>query len=55
MRWKISLLAAYARTEDAARARAAGFQLHLAKPVELGVLAQAVASVRRRAQESGTG
>jgi len=35
-------LTAYARAEDAARARAAGFDLHLAKPVEPATLVQSV-------------
>jgi PAS domain S-box-containing protein len=38
-------LTAYARPEDAARARAAGFQLHLSKPVEPVALARAVRSL----------
>lgn len=36
-------LTAYARPEDRARALAAGFQAHLSKPVESGVLVEAVA------------
>ncbi len=37
-------LTAYARTEDAARARAAGFQEHLTKPVDLNAL---LSTIRR--------
>jgi CheY-like chemotaxis protein len=36
-------LTAYAHAEDGRRALAAGFQLHVAKPVEPGALARAVA------------
>jgi CheY-like chemotaxis protein len=38
-------LTAYARAEDAQRAFAAGYQMHLAKPVELGQLATIVANL----------
>jgi len=38
-------LTAYARQEDADDALAAGFQLHLAKPVDEGQLIDAVASL----------
>ena len=38
-------LTAYARNEDRMRALAAGFQMHLAKPVEPGALATAIASL----------
>jgi PAS domain S-box-containing protein len=38
-------LTAYARTEDRNRALAAGFQMHLAKPVEPAALATAIASL----------
>jgi CheY-like chemotaxis protein len=38
-------LTAYARTEDARRALAAGYQMHIPKPVEPGQLAAAVASL----------
>lgn len=41
-------LTAYAAEEDHERTLAAGFQLHLAKPVEPEELAQAVASLLRR-------
>jgi signal transduction histidine kinase/ActR/RegA family two-component response regulator len=40
-------LTAYARHEDADEARAAGFQLHLPKPVDAGRLIDAVATVLR--------
>ncbi|HVL36343.1 MAG TPA: ATP-binding protein [Burkholderiales bacterium] len=42
-------LSAYARTEDRVQAVRAGFQLHLAKPVEPAELIAMVASVARRA------
>jgi CheY-like chemotaxis protein len=38
-------LTAYARAEDTRRALAAGYQMHIPKPVELGRLAAAVASL----------
>jgi CheY-like chemotaxis protein len=38
-------LTAFARREDAEEARAAGFQLHLAKPVDAGRLVDAVAQL----------
>jgi CheY-like chemotaxis protein len=41
-------LTAYARAEDRARALAAGFQAHLAKPIEPAELAAAVASLAGR-------
>jgi signal transduction histidine kinase len=41
-------LTAYARAEDRARALAAGFTAHVAKPVEPAALAAAVASAARR-------
>ena len=41
-------LTAYARAEDRARVLAAGFQRHVAKPVEPSSLARAVASLARR-------
>jgi PAS domain S-box-containing protein len=41
-------LTAYARGEDVQRAFAAGYQLHLAKPVEPGQLASVVANLRDR-------
>lgn len=41
-------LTAYARSEDAERARRAGYQEHLAKPVEEGRLVEAVSTWSRR-------
>ena len=41
-------LTAYARHEDADEARAAGFQIHLAKPVDAGRLIDAVATLLQR-------
>ena len=41
-------LTAYARTEDRRRAILAGFQAHLAKPVESGELLAIVASLAKR-------
>jgi len=41
-------LTAYAREEDRARILAAGFQRHVAKPVEPSSLAMAVATLARR-------
>jgi CheY-like chemotaxis protein len=38
-------LTAFARREDADEARAAGFQIHLPKPVDAGRLIEAVASL----------
>lgn len=43
-------LSAYARVEDRTRALAAGFQLHLAKPVNLPELTAAVASLTGRTE-----
>jgi signal transduction histidine kinase/ActR/RegA family two-component response regulator len=40
-------LTAYARHEDAAEARAAGFQVHLPKPIDAGRLVDAVATLLR--------
>ena len=40
-------LTAYARHEDAEAARAAGFELHMAKPVDAGRLVEAVAALLR--------
>jgi signal transduction histidine kinase/ActR/RegA family two-component response regulator len=40
-------LTAYARREDADEARAAGFQIHLPKPVDAGRLVDAIASLLR--------
>ena len=42
-------LTAYARAMDARRALEAGYQTHVAKPVEPGELATAVASLAGRA------
>jgi PAS domain S-box-containing protein len=41
-------LTAYASRDDAARAFRAGFQAHLAKPVDPGLLAQTIAAVARK-------
>jgi CheY-like chemotaxis protein len=41
-------LTAYARREDADEARAAGFQIHLAKPIDTGRLIDAVATLFER-------
>jgi signal transduction histidine kinase len=41
-------LTAYARREDADEAFAAGFQMHLPKPVDAGLLVEAVATLLRR-------
>ena len=38
-------LTAYRQTEDADEARAAGFQIHLSKPVDAGRLVDAVAAL----------
>jgi CheY-like chemotaxis protein len=40
-------LTAFARREDAEEARAAGFQIHLPKPVDAGLLVDAVAQLLR--------
>jgi PAS domain S-box-containing protein len=45
-------LTAYARDTDARNARAAGYQAHLAKPVDLTVLASAVAELARMRKAS---
>jgi CheY-like chemotaxis protein len=45
-------LTAYARGEDAQRAFAAGYQVHVAKPVEPGNLATVVADLRGRTAET---
>jgi CheY-like chemotaxis protein len=45
-------LTAYARPEDAARAREAGFQMHLSKPVEPDQLVRAVAHLAGRSAAS---
>jgi hypothetical protein len=44
-------LTAYARPEDAARAREAGFQMHLSKPVEPYELVRVVALLAGRQKE----
>jgi CheY-like chemotaxis protein len=41
-------LTAFARSEDRTRALRAGFEMHLAKPVDPGELVQSVASLARR-------
>jgi CheY-like chemotaxis protein len=49
-------LTAFARAEDAARARAAGYDLHLAKPVEPARLFAAVGALlaeKRKAAKAG--
>jgi signal transduction histidine kinase len=43
-------LTAFARQEDAAEAHAAGFQLHLPKPIDAGRLVDAVVNLVRRAR-----
>ncbi|MGE5360005.1 MAG: ATP-binding protein [Bacteroidales bacterium] len=43
-------LTAYARREDAARAIASGYQVHLAKPIDEEALVEAVAALAGRAQ-----
>ncbi len=45
-------LTAYARREDAQRAFAAGYQLHIAKPIEPAELASVVANLGGRSVES---
>jgi CheY-like chemotaxis protein len=40
-------LTAFASKKDASRAREAGFQMHLAKPMDPAVLVQAIASLAR--------
>jgi CheY-like chemotaxis protein len=46
-------LTAYAREEDRRRAFRAGFQMHLAKPVEPGELTAVVASFSGRTEDAG--
>jgi CheY-like chemotaxis protein len=46
-------LTAFARPEDRSRALAAGFQLHLAKPVEQAELLAAVASLTSKLPRDG--
>jgi len=48
-------LSAYARREDRERALAAGFQAHIAKPVEPGEIAAAVARLATGADFAATG
>ena len=43
---------AFARSEDAARSLAAGFQLHLSKPVDQDELIASVASIAHRAVDA---
>jgi CheY-like chemotaxis protein len=47
-------LTAYARPEDAARAREAGFQMHLSKPVEPYELVKLVAQLAQLAGRKAT-
>ena len=47
-------LTAYARSEDAQRALAAGYQMHVAKPVEPAQLAPVVANLGGRTVQPGT-
>ena len=44
-------LTGYASAEDAARARAAGFQTHMPKPINLAELVAGVANLAKRAEE----
>jgi CheY-like chemotaxis protein len=44
-------LTAYARSEDARRALAAGYQMHLPKPVDSDLLAAAIVSLVRGGNE----
>jgi PAS domain S-box-containing protein len=47
-------LTAYASADDAKRAHLAGFQAHLAKPVDAGALTTAIASLARRPSGGGS-
>ena len=47
-------ITAYAKTEDRERALAAGFQIYLAKPVELNELISVVNKAARREFDNGT-
>jgi CheY-like chemotaxis protein len=47
-------ITAYAKAEDRERALAAGFQIYLAKPVELNELISVVAKAARREFDNGT-
>jgi CheY-like chemotaxis protein len=46
-------ITAYAKAEDRERALAAGFQIYLAKPVELNELVSVVAKAARREFDNG--
>ncbi|MEJ8852778.1 response regulator [Variovorax rhizosphaerae] len=46
--WRAIALTGFGRPEEVAKSRAAGFDLHLNKPVSLEALNDAVASIRRR-------
>ena len=45
-------LTAYAREEDSQRARSAGYQVHISKPVDPARLAAVVAGLARRASKA---
>ena len=45
-------LTAYARREDAERAMTAGFQVHMAKPVDPGSLVDIVATLAQSAEQT---
>jgi CheY-like chemotaxis protein len=47
-------LTAFARPDDVKRALAAGFQMHIAKPVEIPELVRAIATMGRHAPGAGT-
>jgi two-component system CheB/CheR fusion protein len=47
-RWPAIALSGFGRAEDSAKSRAAGFDLHLNKPVSLEALNEAVGKIRRR-------
>ena len=47
-------LTAFARPDDVRRCLAAGFQLHIAKPVEIAQLVRAIATVAREGHVAGT-
>jgi CheY-like chemotaxis protein len=47
-------LTAYARVEDRSRALAAGFQMHVAKPVDPAELVALVASLVQRAGQASS-
>jgi len=46
-------LTAFTRDQDVKRALAAGYQMHLSKPVEIGPLARAIARLARPADRAG--